>query len=161
MNKDELIQLAREKAAMSGVNPELLLAIIQTESSFDPWVVRFEPRYSYFWFPRESASQCNILEETERNLQATSWGLCQVMGGVARELGFEKMLTQLVVPENCIYIGCLKIKQLMQRYGEESESDIIAGYNAGSARKLPSGMYRNQTYLDKVHRELETLRKLK
>lgn len=159
MEKRALVELAQNKAKQHGVDPDLLLAIIAVESSWNPWSIRFEPKYQYFYFYNEHASQNHIDPFYEKSLQATSWGLCQVMGGVCRELGYHGMLTNVLQPDVSVQMGCLKIKELMVRYGGEAESQIISAYNAGSARKL-NGLYVNQKYVDKVHQELIVLRKL-
>ena len=44
------------------------------------------------------------------------------------------------------------IKKLQKRYTQEDE--IIAAYNAGSARKLEDGSFRNQDYVDKVYKNM-------
>jgi soluble lytic murein transglycosylase-like protein len=54
--------------------------------------------------------------------------------------------------------GAKHLKNYLKRY--PNESDVIASYNAGSPRKTKGGMYENQTYVDKVYKELLALRKL-
>lgn len=74
----------------------------------------------------------------------------QVMGVVARELGFDGILTELCDEELGIAYGCKQLVRLKKWQRGYSESDIIAAYNAGSARFDKQGNYENQSYVDKV-----------
>lgn len=143
---------------MYGVDSDLVRAIITVESSWNPWAIRFEPAWRYFVNPRDWADKLLITFETEQTLQACSWGPMQVMGAIARELGFQQELNRLSDPELGITYGVLKLKSLAQKYRDES--DVIAAYNAGSPRKTSGGMYENQKYVDKVHQSLIKLRKI-
>jgi soluble lytic murein transglycosylase-like protein len=137
----------------------LVLAICEVESGFDQWATRVEPAWKYLYFPRECSSKLGITIETETLHQCTSWGLMQVMGSVARELGYQEQLPRLCIPEYGLEYGCRKLRKQMDRYG--MESDAVAAYNAGSVIMTTAGMYRNQKYVDKVNRVLIELRKLK
>ncbi len=143
-----------------GVDSDLIRSIIMVESSGIPYRARFEPDWKYFYFQREYAEKLGITVETETMFQATSWGLMQIMGGVARELGYKLHLTALCNPDLNIEYGTMKIKSIMQRYGN-SEMDVIAAYNAGSVIKTYSGIYKNEKYVDKVYSFLRQLRALK
>ena len=90
--------------------------------------------------------------DTELIAQKTSWGLMQVMGTVARELGHRGWLSELCEPERGIYYGCLHLKKLMDRHG--NLSDTVAAYNAGSPRRDVNGKYVNQEYVDRFIRVL-------
>lgn len=118
----------------------------------------FISRWKYYTNVGNWAQRVGITAETEYVLQATSWGLMQVMGSVARELGFSKSLVEMLKPRNSVFYGCKKLKQLRSRYSKES--DIIAAYNAGSVIMKQSGMYMNQGYVDKVWQHLHRLRQL-
>lgn len=126
----------------------LLAAIVQTESAGETLAIRFEPNYKYFLDVEKFARENAISKETELVLQKTSFGLCQVMGGVARELGHQHSLLELIKPEIGLKYGCLQLKRIAKRYAERS--DIIASYNAGSPIKNLNGQYKNQQYVDKV-----------
>lgn len=156
----ELETLAEAIALKEGVDPCLLKAIITVESSWKPFVVRFEPAWKYLYFPREHASRLGITEMTEVELQKMSWGLCQVMGSVIREHKFDRMLTEACDPSISITYGCRHIKRFISKYGEDAEASVIAAYNAGSARKTMGGMFVNQQYVDKVDKALRFYRRV-
>lgn len=126
----------------------LLAAIVQTESGGDHLAARFEPAFKYVVNVKDFASMNNISQDTELVFQKTSWGLVQVMGGVARELGHKESLLKLLDPELGLKYGCMQLKRIAKRYSERS--DIIASYNAGSPVKNLDGNYKNQQYVDKV-----------
>lgn len=159
---ESVLEALRAAAARHGLDPLLVLAIAQHESICVPWKTRFEPRPfasgRYDVFPREHASRLGISEQTERVGQNTSWGLMQVMGFVARELGFDGYLTQLCDLELGPEYGCRQLKRMLQRWGEEEKA--VAAYNAGSPRMTSAGMYENQRYVDSVYRILRELRRL-
>ena len=146
-------------AAKYHLDADLVYAICEVESSHNSLAMRYEPAYTYLYFPRESASLLPCSYETEVTAQKTSWGMMQVMGAVAREHGFKGWLTELCQDAIGIEYGCKHLSTFHRKY--EEESDMIAAYNAGSARKTKGGMYVNQAYVNKVHQVLERLRKLK
>jgi soluble lytic murein transglycosylase-like protein len=154
----ELIALIRNTATSMGLDPNLATAIAIQESNFDSSSCRYEPNWSYFFQVDKFARKLNITSITEKQLQAFSWGCMQVMGSVARELGFEEDLPLLMTPENGVLYGCKKLKSLSNKYG--SLTDVISSYNQGSPRKDRNGLYNNKNYVDSVLSRLNTLNKI-
>ena len=135
----------------------LVAAFVSVESSGQRFKTRFEPGYKYLLDPGKWARSLVISEETEEKHQMTSWGLMQVMGATARELGFDEDMPRLTNASVGLRYGCLYLKKCMVRYPNE-KSAAIAAYNAGSARQRDDGEYINQSYVDKI---LERYNKLK
>ena len=79
-----------------------------------------------------------------------------MMLAVARECAFLGSPIEFMDPETNIHYGCLKLKQLMHKYGE-NYIYVAAAYNGGSVIKLPSGMLKNQAYVDKFALELRRM----
>ena len=153
-----MIDLALIQAASTqhGVDAALIQAITEHESGGESYRTRFEPAWRYFLDPAAYASRLDITADTERVNQATSWGPMQVMGSVARELGFSGLLTELTDAQTGLYWGVLKLKHLLTQY---DETDAISAYNAGSPRKTPGGQYVNASaYVDPICRRLRELR---
>jgi soluble lytic murein transglycosylase-like protein len=135
------------------IEPTLIRAIIQVESAGEPWATRFEDGFRYLTANyQEHASRLRITFLTEYTHQKTSWGLMQIMGATARDMGYKGHLPKLCAPDFGIYWGTFYLKRQLKRY-EKSQTqvtDAIAAYNAGSARMDNHGKYRNQSYVDKV-----------
>ncbi len=158
MNKvDQWKDLIIKSSECFRIDAHLIEAIIVTESSGDADATRFEPKWHLYNNPQFYCDHLGISKQEEEVSQATSWGLMQVMGAVARDLGYTEDLKMLLVPEVGIFYGCKKLKQLMQRYG--SEEAVVSAYNQGNAR-MANGMYMNQRYVDKVYAYLRQLRAL-
>jgi hypothetical protein len=98
--------------------------------------------------------------QAEWEFQRTSWGLFQIMGAVARELGFRGSSFDVNTPSAYIYglngmngviYGLLHFKNYMNKYEKTKGIEAaIASYNAGSPRRRADGRYVNQAYVDKV-----------
>lgn len=145
------VDIIKAKALKHGLDWRLVAAICQTESGGNAWAIRFEPQYKWFWKIEECAKAAKASEPTMRSMQATSWGLMQVMGAVAYENGFPKnqFVTRLLVPSESIEYGCRLLSKLWNR--EHQTDRMIASYNAGSVRVDPvSGKIVNEFYINKV-----------
>lgn len=141
------------------LDANLIRAIILTESAGDQWAVRYEPTNHYLNAPRDFASRHGLSLATEEMLQSTSFGLMQILGVRARDLGYMGNLMMLITPDLSTFYGCKNLKKLSERYSTEPE--IISAYNAGSVLRTPGGMFRNQKeYVDRVYDQLLKLRKL-
>ncbi len=149
MERSRAEQLISSIATFNGIDPDLAIAFSQAESHFDEYAVRYEPNWRLFIGIELYAARNRISQDTEKVLQACSLGMMQVMGTVARELGFKDNLLMLTRPELGIKFGCFKIQELMKKYVRLD--DLIAAYNAGTPKKLPDGIaYTNQQYVNKV-----------
>lgn len=147
-------------APQAELDPLMVLAMIDTESAGCRWVTRYEPNWAYFTQIERFARTVkpNITVQTERMLQATSWGLMQIMGAVARELGHDGHIPELLQPRVNILFGTKKL-QALKRPGYSTD-DQIAAYNAGRVVKLSSGLYQNQVYVDRVRSKWNQLKLL-
>lgn len=147
----------------------LLEAIIATESSGNAAAWRSEPVYAYLWDcknnkPFRHLSHAEELLSTAPNDfpasvgsvdtewagQRASWGLCQIMGAVARELGFKGHFPNLCGLAGVEY-GAKHLSNLMRRFHLEYGIDgVIAAYNAGTPKKSGT-RFVNYKYVDKVN----------
>jgi soluble lytic murein transglycosylase-like protein len=134
------------KEAFNNTTVLVLLAMVKTESSFDTMAFRFEPNFYKMYASNKPLGE------------SASYGLLQVMGCTARELGFKGDLTQLFTPEIGLQYGVAYFMSRLKKYGKLM--DAIAAYNAGSVRLDSLGKYKNQVYVDKVmqnKKELDVL----
>lgn len=137
-----------DKSAKYNLDSSLVAAIILQESRGKHCASRHEDTWKYVYNAKEFARESGVSVRTEEVGQKTSWGVMQIMGTVARELGFKGQFPELCDPALGIEYGC---KQLKRIYSKQRElSDIIASYNAGGAYKKNSGQYINQEYVDSV-----------
>ena len=135
-----------------GIEAAFLAAIAMQESSGNTWAMRYEPAYTYLWDieankpfrgamnPATFPAPDFVSSQTEWIGQHTSFGCCQVMGAVARELCFPgKYLTELCDPSTGIEFGA----PLIARYTHLSPelSDVASAYNAGHVTPNNSETY--------------------
>ncbi len=106
MSHDELIALAKQKAKEHQLYPELVCAVCEQQSAWNPWAARYEPAfYTRYVEPLWDAGKLGT--RTEATARAFSWGLMQTMGQVAREFGFGgRFLSELCDPNVGLEIGC-------------------------------------------------------
>jgi hypothetical protein len=139
MTRTELEQIIRQHPDLGAVPVECVLAFCTVESSLNEWAYRYEPGYK--WIVGET------LTPSERIGQMISWGLMQVMGGVAREHGMVGPFPQLCDPAIGLRYGLLHLRKYWAKH--RNWPDTIASYNAGHPVRV-DGKYKNQQYVDKV-----------
>ena len=131
----EIIELARHIAATHGLDPALVCAVVEQESAWNPWAVRYEPGFlSRYVAPLYTAGK---LTATEAYTRSMSWGLMQVMGQVARESGFaDQSLTELCDPETGLEFGCRNLAALVARARGDVAAALLA-WNGGANSNYP------------------------
>lgn len=146
----ELAPLIQAAAERHGLPVALVRAIVRVESDGNPWAARYEPGfYDRYVAPKPIRGKFPCSAQTESRLQATSFGLMQIMGATAREVGFSGVfLTELCDPATGLDWACRYLARLIHKYG--SEERAVAAYNAGSPRKTPENRWVNQPYVDKI-----------
>jgi len=165
MTTEEIVQ--QERAAIMAeydvdIDPNLVLAIIHVESNENSYAVRYEPKF-YEWLKGRITTEnwASIpTKQTELRLRATSFGLMQVLGQVARENGFEGLyLTELCDPEVGIRYGMRVLAKQLKRYALkiDPEAYAVSAYNRGSAGKSANGSFHNQYYVNKVYNKYALL----
>jgi len=148
-----VIELAAQRHNLPAA---LIAAIIQVESSGNTFAIRYESGF-LLTYVKKDVQRFGASQDTERISRATSWGLMQIMGQVARELGFEDpFLSSLCEPVNGIEYGCRLLAKLRDKhFGKFGWEGVISAYNQGSPRKDDSGEYVNQGYVMKVMKHLK------
>lgn len=120
-------------AATHGLDADLVAALVEKESSGNPWAWNPEAKYRYYWNVRTKAAfrAITVTElaaeyppqdfptlggdaDQEWWGQSASWGLMQIMGAVAREHGFaDTYLTRLCDPIVNLDLGCRHLAGLL------------------------------------------------
>lgn len=171
MITDEIVDLSRAATAKHGLSLPLVLGVIETESSGDTWAYNPEPKWQYLWDclrrqpfravtkdelrselppPDFPAPARGVDADAEWWAQQASWGLMQVMGAVAREMGYGgPFLTALCDPEIGLNVGCAKLARLLRTWGNPEMA--VCAYNRGHVGYVPGTReFLNQAYVSKV-----------
>jgi soluble lytic murein transglycosylase-like protein len=126
----EIIELARQIAAEHAIDPALVCAVIEQESAWNTYAVRYEPGFlSRYVAPLYTAGK---LSATEAYTRSMSWGLMQVMGQVAREFGFkEASLAELCEPDTGVEFGCRVLAAKLAKAKGDVPAALLA-WNGGA-----------------------------
>ena len=137
--KPEILALVDPAAKKNGLDFWTLVAQIEKESSGNPLAMRHEPDFRWF-YPRGAHPTGDELE-----FQRSSWGLLQIMGATARELGYTVPATPWpssplkLDPATALDLGCRYLAADLKRYG--NLRDALSAYNAGHATPDNFGAY--------------------
>ncbi len=123
----------------------LMFGWVQQESSWNTYAIREEPAFYRRYIEKKHAGR------REAWSLAMSWGLLQVMGSTAREMGFEgRYLSQLCAePALGMYFGAKYLVHQKGR-GDGTWSQALAAYNGGMGGNRVTGKLRRQEYVDDV-----------
>lgn len=154
MERDQLLALARQIAEKHGLNGALIAALIEQESSWDTNAMRYEPAfYERYIVPLVESQQ---LSDGEAKGRATSFGLCQVLGQVAREHGFAGPFQQMCDdPAVGIDLGCAVFAAKLKAAAGDTFTALLhfnGGANTGYPemvlnrvdKYLPAGKWPNE-----------------
>jgi soluble lytic murein transglycosylase-like protein len=133
------------------IDPDLIEAIVMTESSGDPNATRYEPAFY------ERYIKPLGLPEAEGKKRATSYGLMQIMYQSAWEDGYRDSAERLLKIDVGLNWGVKHLKKKIALYGKQDINRAISAYNAGTPR-MKDGKFVNQYYVDRVN---EFMRKIK
>ncbi len=123
--REQIIDLVKLKC--EELDPALVCAIIEQESNFNPWAIRFEPG-----FLQRYVIPLNLTNPTETYARSTSWGLMQLMGQSARELGYTGNLSRLCEPETGIPWGCMHFRHKLAAAGNDLRKSLLLWNGGGN-----------------------------
>lgn len=147
-------ELITASATLYKINPNWVCALIEKESSWNTYAVRYEPNYTDINAPASFAKNAPCTVATEITCQRMSWGLGQLMGSVARKQGLDGMISELLNPAINILHMCMLINSLQKI--DSSSQAVFAMYNGGPKfRYISFGKFRNQDYVDSVTSNLQ------
>ncbi len=98
------------------IDYRLVCAVCIVESGVNTYANRFEPNWKWFVNPNKWSKVFHVTKRTHMINQAMSFGLMQVMGAVALELGIQQNIPSLVDPKIGIEFGTKKLAQLIYKY---------------------------------------------
>jgi soluble lytic murein transglycosylase-like protein len=129
------VALATKYATKYNLPAALVCAVCDHESSWYPWASKFEPAFEahYLDVPKFSA-----LNATEHCSRAMSFGLMQVMGETAREMGFTgRSCLELCDPDTGVEFGCRKLAACL-RLAAGDQNKALSYYNGGGDPTYPA-----------------------
>lgn len=139
-----------DQAQRLSMEPCLIAAVIMKESSGVTWKTRFEVHWKWENDLAGYASRLGISQATELIHQKTSWGLMQVMGATARDMGFRGYLVELCAnPALGVHFGTKYLKARLMTTNTVEEA--LSTYNAGPG-ELKDGVINNTDYVASVMR---------
>jgi soluble lytic murein transglycosylase-like protein len=141
-----LVTLARKVAAAHSLDPALVCAVVEQESGWNPWAIRYEPLF----FSKYVAPQYtnNKISASEAYARGFSWGLMQVMGQVARETGFDALfLSALCDPEQGLSIGCKVLRKKLDAAAGDTTRALLAWNGGGNPAYAAQVLARRPHYL--------------
>ena len=142
----QLVALARKAAAAHSLDPAVVCAIVEQESVWNPWAMRYEPAF----FAKYVASLYtnNKISASEAYARGFSWGLMQVMGQVARETGFDGLfLSALCDPEQGLAVGCKVLRKKFDAMAGDSTRALLAWNGGGNPSYAAQVLARRAHYL--------------
>ncbi len=151
-------KLIQSTAHQYQMDPHLIGAIIHQESRGRSCAMRYEEDYRYLKDPVRLAKEMNLDPNEEETNQKTSYGLMQIMGGLARDLGYKGDLAKLCNPRLNLRLGARQLKVLHKRFG--SVELALAAYNSGTPQFTKSGKLKNERYVQSVLAFYEELRSI-
>jgi soluble lytic murein transglycosylase-like protein len=140
----QLVSLARKAAAQHVLDPSLVCAIVEQESAWNPWAIRYEPTFFAKYVAPLYTN--NKISSSEAYARGFSWGLMQVMGQVAREVGYtEPFLSSLCDPADALEIGCRVLRKKFESAAGDTVRTLLA-WNGGSNPAYPVQVLARRTH---------------
>jgi len=131
VTKDELIAMAKACATQHLLDPVLVCSVVEQESAWDTWAVRYEPAFQTRYIDPLN------LSATETMCRSTSWGLMQVMGQTAYEAGFRAKAPTLLSPALGLYWGCTVLAKKLRKAQNDVEKALLL-WNGGANKLYPA-----------------------
>ena len=132
----QLVALARKAAAAQSLDSALVCAIVEQESSWNTWAMRYEPAFFAKYVAHLYTN--NKITASEAYARGFSWGLMQEMGQVAREMGFDgTFLSATCDPEQGLAIGCKLLRKKIDAMDGDTTRGLLA-WNGGANPAYPA-----------------------
>lgn len=139
---------AQEIARNAGFEPALVCAVVEQESSWNTLAIRYEPQFfARYVAPLVGSDEMKPPTETESRSRAFSWGLMQILGQCAREMGFEGLyLSELLQPQVGLKFGCKLLARELGRAGGDVERALQLWNGGANPNYAPAVMARMDKY---------------
>jgi soluble lytic murein transglycosylase-like protein len=126
----KLVAMARRTAATEELDEALVCAVVEQESGWNTWAMRYEPLFFAKYVAPLYTN--NKVGATEAYARGFSWGLMQVMGQTAREMGVNTLhLSMLCDPALGLAVGCKVLRKKLECAGGDVHKALLA-WNGGA-----------------------------
>lgn len=132
MEYAQLVLLAKEIARKHVLDPALICAVVEQESDWITWAIRYEPA-----FQKRYVEPLKLQNQTEIVARSMSWGLLQLMGQGARELGFSEKMASLCDPYVGLEWGCKHFSRKFDAAGSDVTKALLL-WNGGGNQAYPA-----------------------
>ena len=140
-----LLALAHKAAALQSLDPALVCAVVEQESAWNTWAMRYEPAFFIKYVAPLYTN--NKITATEAWARGFSWGLMQVMGQVARESGFEStFISKLCYPQTGLAIGSKFLRKKLEASRGDTTSALLAWNGGANPTYAAQVLARKQRY---------------
>lgn len=143
MNQD-LTPLISYYAQKHKIPLRFLMALIKTESNFNPNACRYEKGYIWLYSVKEIAGIMGASRDTVEMIQKTSWGLGQLMGAIFHENKLYEWPAVMCELDTNLKYTCEHINKEIRNHNLSFSEpfNVYSCYNAGSVRII-DGRYVN------------------
>ena len=133
--------LAQGIAQNLHLDPTLVAAIIEQESAWDTWAIRYEPA-----FQKRYVEPLGLTNPSEIAARSISWGLMQLMGQSARELGYNGRIAALCDPSIGVEWGCRHFQGMLGRTGGDVRVALLHWNGGGRPAYVDEVLARKVRY---------------
>ncbi len=121
------------------LEPAVLAGLVCQESAGKPSARRYEPKYRWLYGDGQGEHPnipADVTLSDDLIIQKWSYGLCQIMGAVAREYGYAGYLKGLLDPAVNLEYGARHLaNKIKQAHGSVSFGLLL--YNGGGDKQYP------------------------
>ena len=127
----KLMALTRRAAETEGLDAAVVCAVVEQESGWNPWAMRYEPLFFAKYVAPLYTN--NKVGATEAYARGFSWGLMQVMGQTARETGVNsQFLSALCDPAAGLAAGCKILRRKIEGASGDLRKALLAWNGGGN-----------------------------
>lgn len=127
----KLMAMAGRAAETEGLDPAVVCAVVEQESGWNTWALRYEPLFFAKYVAPLYTN--NKVGATEAYARGFSWGLMQVMGQTAREMGLNSLhLSTLCDPAVGLATGCKILRRKLDAAGGDLHKALLAWNGGGN-----------------------------
>lgn len=137
------------------LDPIVVQAIVETESGYNPFAIRYEPSFKWLYSSDEIAFILKTQKEAAIACQRLSIGLMQPMVSVCNELGFRGWFYELFAVELNVMYGCKHLRNLIDRQKLTTPYEYYDAYNSGRANDSIINQS-NQSHFMSVYKRLSS-----